>query len=189
MPKRTTPPIPRTTRSRPLQQRQERRQGRAADDQRPERAEGVVEPGDEVVAPDAGVGRVVGDAEVGPADLQALRVRQGDRPQVLDLRQRVAGDDQVAQVPEAAAERAPARTTSPRPPSAAPPAPGRPPRRLSAAAIASTVTLVPAARPTASPATASGQPTGNARALLQLRVASRTASTRPGLSRPRVPRR
>src|SRR6185312_8704645 len=33
---------------------------------------------------------------------------------------------------------------------------------LSAAAIANAVTLVPAAKPTASPATASGQPTGNA---------------------------
>ena len=47
-----------------------------SDDERPQRAEGVVQAGAEVVAPDAGVGRVVEDAEVGTARLQALRMGQ-----------------------------------------------------------------------------------------------------------------
>ena len=112
MPKRATPPIQRTTRSRPADERQQRRQRRPPTTTSGQSApKASCRPGREVVAPDAGVGRVVGDAEVGPAGLQALRVRQRDRPEVLDLGQRVAGDDQVAQVPVAAAGERPARTT------------------------------------------------------------------------------
>ena len=69
---------------------------------------------------------------------------QRDRPEVLDLGQRVAGGDQVAQVPEAAAERAAGTNHQP----AARPAPacGRQRDHGDASAppaIASTVTLVP----------------------------------------------
>ena len=74
-----------------------------SDDQRPEGAESLVQARLEVLAPDAGVGRVVDDREVWTAGLQSLRMRQRDRPQMLQLRQWVAGDDQVAQVPVAAA--------------------------------------------------------------------------------------
>ena len=65
-----------------------------------------MEAGLEVVAPDAGVGGVVGDREVGTPFLQALRMRQRDRPEVLKLGERVAGDDQIAQVPVPAARQA-----------------------------------------------------------------------------------
>ena len=155
-------------------------------DQRPERAEGLVQAGGEVVAPDAGVGRVVDDAEVRagrPAGARGAGSEIG--PRLLDLRHRVAGDDQVAQVPEAAAQRGPARTTTPPPPSAARPARGRSPRRLSAAAIASTVTFVPAASPTASPAAASAQPDARSRARL---VPGRPAAPRPRPGRAAPPR-
>ncbi len=86
------------------EKRPERGQGGGTDDQRPEDAEGLVQAGAEVVAPDAGVGRVVGDAEVRTAFLQALGMGQRDRAEAVDLGNRVAGDDQVAQVPVAAAE-------------------------------------------------------------------------------------
>ena len=71
----------------------------SAEDERPEVAEPLLEPGREEVAPDVGVGDVVGD-RVGIAALQLLGLVE--RPDV-DARERVAGDDQVAHVPEAAA--------------------------------------------------------------------------------------
>ena len=86
MPKRATAPIQRRMRSRPPRRAEQAAGEGRGDDQRPEDAEGVVQAGREVVAPDAGVGRVVGDAEVRPAVLQPLGMGQRDRPEALDLR-------------------------------------------------------------------------------------------------------
>ena len=145
----------------PPSQRQDRPREGGERDQRPEPAEGAVEAGEEVVAPDAGVGRIVGDVEVGPGALQALGVEQVFSPQMADPGNWVAGGEQVAEVPEAATEQC--RDEPPGPGGAAPAGRGEGDDgdRSSAPASASTVTLVPAASPTARPAKASGQPTGS----------------------------
>ena len=103
MPSRATAPSQRRTRLRPRGGRRGRRRSAPAITSGQSSAEGVVQAGGEVFVPDAGVGRVVGDAEIGTAALQALGMGQRDRPEAFELGQRVAGGDQVAQVPVAAA--------------------------------------------------------------------------------------
>ena len=70
--------------------------------QRPEEPEAVVEAGEEPVRPDAAVAEVAEDAVGFAAAEGLLGRRQIDRAEVVDPGQRVAGVDEVAQVPVAA---------------------------------------------------------------------------------------
>ncbi len=144
MPKRATPPSPADDPVAAAQQGQQAAPATApSEHQRPERAERLVQARREVMAPDAGVGRVVDDAEVGPAVLQALGVRQRDRAEA--GRPAAAGCRRRSGCAGTSSRRraAPARTTRRRRPSGVPRGASTTTATLSAAAIASTVDLGP----------------------------------------------
>ena len=77
---------------------QQTAEGQSAD-QRPEDGEAVVQSRQEPVRPDRAVGQVAEGAVIFTPAQRLLGRRQGDRPEVLDPGQRVAGVSEVAQVP------------------------------------------------------------------------------------------
>ena len=111
--------------------------------------------GQEPVRPDRAVGQVAEHAVAFAPTQRLLRRRQRDRPDVLDPGQRVAGVNEVAQVPVATAGKGAETSRSER----APPSPAGAIAAMpmtSTAAGRKKLSLVPAAIPAARPTTANG---------------------------------